>query len=227
MTPDARFSPAGGGARFRDRREAGRKLAQALGAYADAEDVLVLGLPRGGVPVAYEVAEALDAPLDILTVRKLGHPRQPELAMGAIATGGVRVLNREVVDAGDVTEAEIEAVAEEERAELERRESRYRGDRGPPPVEGRTVILVDDGVATGATMRAAVDALREMGAARIVVAVPVAPPDTCRDLGERADECVCVATPEPFRAISLWYERFDQTSDQEVKELLEDVPRAG
>src|SRR3981189_2671847 len=180
---------------FRDRREAGRQLSQHLAAYANRPDVLVLALPRGGVPVAFEVARALHAPLDVFLVRKLGLPGREELAMGAIASGGVRVLNEDVVRALRIPENVIDAVAATEQQELERRERLYRGDRPPPYVRGRTVILVDDGLATGAAMLAAIKALRKMQPARIVVAVPVASRDTCEALGSEADDVVCAVTP--------------------------------
>jgi predicted phosphoribosyltransferase len=206
---------------YRDRSEAGRILATKLAAYADQSDVLVLALPRGGVPVAFEVAQGLHAPLDVFLVRKLGLPGHEELAMGAIASGGVRVLNEEVMRVLQVPDYVLETVAATEQQELERRERLYRGERPPLEVHGKTVILVDDGLATGASMRAAVAALRQMGPARIVVAVPVGSVETCHELGEEADEVVCTSTPEPFRAVGLWYEDFSQTSDEEVRELLE------
>ena len=212
------------GVRFRDRAEAGRRLASELGAYADRPDVLVLALPRGGVPVAAEIARALDAPLDLMLVRKLGVPGHEELAMGAVATGGVRVLNEDVVGALGLEEDVIDAVARRELAELERRQHAYRGERPPSAIEGRTLILVDDGLATGATMRAAVEAARDVGPTEIVVAVPVAPPETCRLLEEVADDVVCVESPEPFLAIGVWYEHFGQVGDEEVRALLDAVP---
>jgi len=208
-------------ARYRDRTHAGRELASKLLAYAGHPDVIVLALPRGGVPVAFEVAKALRAPLDVFVVRKLGLPGHEEFAMGAIATGGVRVLDERVVRTAGVTRAELDAVTAAEQRELERRERQYRGDRPPPNVVGKTVILVDDGLATGATMRAAVEALREEGAARVVVAVPIAPPETCDAFRDVVDDIVCARTPEPFYAVGLWYEDFSQTSDEEVRELLE------
>ena len=207
--------------RFRNRTEAGRRLADALADYADRDDVIVLGLPRGGVPVAFEVARALRAPLDVFIVRKLGLPWHEELAMGAIATGGVRMLNQEVVQAYGLTEQDIAPVAAQEQVELERRERQYRGDRPTPEYVGHTVILVDDGLATGSTMRAAVEALRAEGTASIVVAVPVAAPDTCDAFEGIADDVVCVLTPEHFRAVGLWYDDFTQTSDEEVHDLLD------
>lgn len=205
---------------FRDRRHAGRVLAQALAAYANRADVLVLALPRGGVPVGFEVAEALHAPLDVLVVRKLGVPGHEEYAMGAIASGGVRVLNENVVRLLRVDSAALEATTLREQGELERRERLYRESSVRPDVPGRTVILVDDGLATGSTMLAAVKALRVQTPGRIVVAVPIASRDTCEDLRTEADEVVCASTPEPFRAVGLWYRDFSQTSDDEVRDLL-------
>jgi putative phosphoribosyl transferase len=206
---------------FRDRTEAGRLLAARLEKYARTPDVMVLALPRGGVPVAYEVAKALHAPLDVFIVRKLGVPGHEELAMGAVASGGVRVLNDQVVKGLGIPDYVIDAVVNWETEELRRRERLYRGDRPPPDVRGKTVILVDDGLATGSTMLAAVQALRQQGPARIVVAVPVAAPDTCELLKAYVDEVVCAATPEPFYAVGLWYSDFSQTTDEEVRELLE------
>lgn len=206
--------------RFRDRGEAGRLLAAKLSAYANRPDVLVLALPRGGVPVAYEVARALGAPLDVFVVRKLGVPGYEELAMGAVATGGVRVLNDRIVNGLGIPGYIIDAVAAQEQQELARRERLYRGGRPPPDVRGRTVILVDDGLATGATMHAAVQALRQLQPARIVVAVPTASPDTCEELRAEVDEVICAITPEPFQAVGRWYEDFSQTTDEEVRELL-------
>jgi putative phosphoribosyl transferase len=205
---------------FANRTEAGRQLAEKLDKYAGREDVIVLGLPRGGVPVAYEVAKRLRAPLDAFIVRKLGVPGFEELAAGAIASGGVRVLNEDVMRAIPHADETIEAVTARETAELERRELIYREGRPPPEPPGRIVILVDDGLATGATMRAAVKALRQRGAAKIVVAVPVGPPDTCRELEQEADETICLSTPEFFQAVGQYYEDFSQTSDQDVRELL-------
>jgi putative phosphoribosyl transferase len=206
---------------FTDRVEAGRFLASKLREYTDHPEVLVLALPRGGVPVAFEVARALRAPLDVFLVRKLGVPGHPELAMGAIASGGVRVLNEDVVGALGISRDMIEAVAAVEEQELERRERIYRGGRPPPDVRGRTVILVDDGLATGSTMRAAVAALRQHGPDRIVVAVPVGAPDTCEEFRSEADDVVCARTPEPFYAVGLWYGDFSQTTDEEVHDLLD------
>lgn len=205
---------------FANRAEAGRRLADKLDKYAGRDDVIVLGLPRGGVPVAYEVARRLDAPLDIFIVRKLGVPGFEELALGAIASGGVRVLNQDVVGALPNANELIEAVTEKEMAELERREQSYRAARAAPDLRGRTVILVDDGLATGATMRAAVAALRQRGVARIVVAVPVGAADTCRELEGEVDEAVCAIAPEWFQAVGQYYEDFSQTSDEEVRELV-------
>ena len=206
---------------FHDRIDAGRQLAAKLGEYAGRSDVIVLALPRGGVPVGYEVAKALGAPLDVFLVRKLGVPGQEELAMGAIASGGVRVLNPEAVDYLGIPPEVIDAVTRREQQELERREHLYRGTRPLPRVQGRTVILVDDGLATGSTMRAAVAALRRLGPARVVVAVPVGAPETCAELGTEADECICAREPQPFYAVGAWYEDFSQTSDEEVRYLLE------
>lgn len=205
---------------FADRTEAGRLLGRALSHYAGRDDVLVLALPRGGVPVAFEVIQAIHAPLDLMLVRKLGTPGQEELAMGAIASGGVRILNMDIVNSLGISERTIEEVAARERRELERRQRAYRGERPPPAVEGRCVILIDDGLATGATMRTAIKALRQQKPRRIVVAVPVAPVETVEMLRDEADEVVCLATPEPFFAIGRFYRDFPQTSDEEVKELL-------
>jgi predicted phosphoribosyltransferase len=206
--------------RFRNRTDAGRQLAEKLTAYANRPEILVLALPRGGVPVAFEVARALGVPLDVFLVRKLGVPGYEELAIGAVATGGVRVLNNEIVRGLGISEHEIDAVVARELQELARRDRLYRGDRQPPDVGGRTVILVDDGLATGATMRAAVQALREQQPARIVAAVPTASPDTCQVLKTEADDVICAMTPEPFFAVSHWYGDFTQTTDDEVRELL-------
>ena len=208
---------------FANRSEAGRLLAEKLEKYAGRDDVLVLGLPRGGVPVAYEVAKRLNAPLDVFVVRKLGVPGFEELAAGAIASGGVRVLNEDVMRAIPHADETIEVVSARERAELERREQMYRAGRPAPDVRNRTVILVDDGLATGATMRAAVKALRQSGAAKIVVAVPVGPPDTCDEFEQLADETLCLSTPPFFQAVGQYYEDFSQTSDDDVRELLTSV----
>src|SRR3989449_4932927 len=212
---------------FRDRRDAGRLLAERLAAYASRPDVLVLALPRGGVPVAYEVAHRLGAPLDVFVVRKLGVPGHEELAMGAVATGGVRVLNDQLVEQLGISDQMIDAVAARERQELARRERLYRGNRPPPDVRGRTVILVDDGLATGATMYAAVEALRQQQPGRIVVAVPTASPEICEELRAEVDEVICAITPDPFYAVGLWYEDFSQTTDEEGRELLARSERAG
>jgi putative phosphoribosyl transferase len=206
--------------RFKNRVEAGRLLAEALRAYAGRGDVLVLALPRGGVPVGLEIARELHVPLDVFLVRKLGLPGQEELAMGAIATGGARVLNEELVSTLGLDQDLIDAVATRERAELERRERLYRGDRPPPDVRGKVAVLVDDGLATGSSMRAAVAALREQGPARIVVAVPAAPRQTCDGLRRHVDELVVLKTPQPFYAVGFWYEDFSEVSDEDVRRLL-------
>jgi putative phosphoribosyl transferase len=206
---------------FRNRQEAGRLLVGRLAAYADRADVVILALPRGGVPVAFEIASALNAPLDVMVVRKLGVPGHEELAMGAIASGGVQVINEEVVRHLGLTPAVLASVAAIERHELARRERTYRGERSPVTVEGRTVILVDDGLATGSTMRAAVAALRKRGPARIVVAVPTAAPETCEEFKVEVDEMVCATTPTPFYGVGQWYDDFSQTTDEEVRDLLE------
>jgi predicted phosphoribosyltransferase len=205
---------------FRDRREAGRLLAAKLAAYANRPEVLVLALPRGGVPVGFEVARALKAPLDVFIVRKLGVPGHEELAMGAVATGGVRVLNDEIVSALRIPEYVIDKVTAKEQQELARRERLYRGNRPAPDVRGRVVILVDDGLATGATMLAAIKALRQQQPARIVVAVPTAAPETCEELKAEVDDVICAVTPRPFHGVGLWYEDFSQTTDEEVRNLL-------
>jgi putative phosphoribosyl transferase len=205
---------------FQDRTEAGRQLAEKLEKYAGRADVIVLALPRGGVPVACEVAKQLHAPLDVFVVRKLGVPGFEELAAGAIAAGNVRVLNEDVVRALPHAEEVIESVTATETAELKRREHEYRDGRPAPTLADRIVILVDDGLATGATMRAAVKALRQSSAAKIVVAVPVGPPDTCRKLKQEADEIICLSTPQFFQAVGQYYEDFSQTSDHDVRELL-------
>jgi predicted phosphoribosyltransferase len=206
---------------FHDRRDAGRALAALLYAYADRPDVLVLALPRGGVPVGFEVARALRAPLDVFIVRKLGVPGQEELAMGAIASGGVRVISHNVVHMLDIRPDEVAAVIRSEQEELKRRERLYRDDQPPPAMRNRTVILVDDGLATGSTMLAAVKALYAMRPQRIVVAVPAASKETCEDMRREVDDVVCATTPESFRAVGEWYEDFSQTTDDEVNELLE------
>jgi predicted phosphoribosyltransferase len=206
--------------RFRDRTEAGRVLAEGLTGYVNRPDVVVLALPRGGVPVGSEVARALHAPLDVFVVRKLGVPGHEELALGAIASGGTRVLNDDVVHVLHISPETIEAVTRGEEQELQRRESAYRGHRPPLDVRGRTVILVDDGLATGATMRAAVAALRQRLPTKVVVAIPVAAPSTCEEFAREVDSLVCARTPEPFGAVGLWYEDFSQTTDDEVRALL-------
>ncbi len=206
---------------YRDRTDAGKRLATLLTAYANRPDVLVLALPRGGVPVAFEVAKALRAPLDFFLVRKLGAPGQKELAMGAIATGGVRVLNEDVVEYLQIPDNVIDEIAADELQELERREHAYRGNRPAPDVRGKTVILVDDGLATGSTMRAAAAALRQQKPARIIIAVPVSAPQTCDEYRMGVDEIVCDVTPEPFHAVGQWYKDFSQTTDEEVSNLLE------
>jgi len=206
---------------FRDRGDAGRRLAAALSKYSGRKDVIVLALPRGGVPVAAEVATALAVPLDVFVVRKLGTPGYEELAMGAIASGGVRVLNERVTGQIGIGSAELERATTRERRELERREALYRGERSALKLNGRTVILVDDGLATGSTMRAAVKAAHELSPARIVVAVPVAPAETCEELAEEADEMICLSRPAGFRAVGQFYEDFSQTTDEEVRKLLE------
>jgi predicted phosphoribosyltransferase len=205
---------------FEDRKEAGRALAARLRQYAGRSDVVVLALPRGGVPVAAPVADALDAPLDLFLVRKLGTPGHRELAMGAIASGGIRVLNDDVVKWYGIPPAAIDAVAREEEQELVRREATYREGREAPPLEGKIVILLDDGLATGSTMMAAVKAVRQRHPAKIIVAVPVGARDTCDALATIADEVVCVRMPEPFSAVGQWYLDFDQTTDEEVRQLL-------
>jgi len=206
---------------FRDRTEAGRQLARELSDYVGRSDIIVLGLPRGGVPVAYEVARALGAPLDVFVVRKIGLPQHEELAMGAIASGGARVLSEDVIRMYGVSRDDIERVTAVESRELARRERQYRGDRPFPDLSGKTVILVDDGLATGSSMRVAVLALRQEKPKAIVVAVPVAAAETCEAFRDVSDDIVCAITPEPFYAVGLWYEDFSQTSDEEVHDLLD------
>lgn len=213
--------------RYRDREHAGAELASHLEHYKGRDDVVVLALPRGGVPVAYEVARALDVQLDVFLVRKLGVPQHPELAMGAIASGGVRVLNDDVVRWYGITEETIDAVARDEQAELSRREREYRDGRQPVALEHRTVLLIDDGLATGSTMKAAVQAVRAHRPARIVVAVPVGSPDTCREFADIADAIVCARTPVHFSAVGQWYHDFSQTTDAEVRERLTQPGLAG
>ncbi|GAA5532765.1 phosphoribosyltransferase [Deinococcus aluminii] len=206
--------------RFLDRRDAGRQLASRLLSQQAWPDTTVLALPRGGVPVSYEVAQAIGAPLDVFLVRKLGVPGYEEVAMGAIASGGVRVLNEDVVRRAGVTPQALAAVEKREEAELNRRERAYREGRTPAPIQGRTVLLIDDGIATGATLRAGLKALRALSPARVVVAVPVAPPEVCRALRSEADEVVCLLTPPDFMAVGQFYRDFHQTSDEEVRGLL-------
>jgi putative phosphoribosyl transferase len=206
--------------RFRDRTDAGRKLADRLAAFASRDDVVVLGLPRGGVAVGIEVARALDVPFDVFLVRKLGVPGHPELAMGAVAAGGVRVLSADLIRELAIPDTVVDQVTERERHELERRDQLYRGDRPGLVLGGRTVIVVDDGLATGSTMEAAVAALRQHQPAGILIAVPVGAPETCHRLKQIADEVLCVESPEPFTAVGLWYDRFDQLSDSQVIDLL-------
>jgi predicted phosphoribosyltransferase len=206
--------------RFRDRPEAGRFVAERLKHYAGRDDVIVLALPRGGVPVGYEVAKRLGAPLDVFVVRKLGVPGYEELAMGALASGGLLVLDPAVVRGLGIDQGQIERTIGEELRELERREAAFRGERPPPDLAGKTVILVDDGLATGSTMRAAALAVRKAKPARIVVAVPVAAPETCAQFDDAVDEVVCGLTPRPFHAVGAWYEDFTQTTDEEVRRVL-------
>ena len=214
-----------GAHQFRDRFEAGRVLAQRLRHYANRSDAIVLGLPRGGVAVAYEVARLLNLPMDVFVVRKLGVPGQEELAMGAIASGGVRVLNERLVGALGLDEAAIDEVIRREEEELRRREREFRGQRPAPALEGKVVIIVDDGLATGATMWAAITAVRAMRPARIVMAVPVADPSTCDAFRRIADEVVCAITADPFQAVGLWYEDFRQMTDEQVRDLLHRIER--
>jgi len=206
--------------RFRDRRHAGRALARELERFRGTPDLLVLALPRGGVPVGHEVASHLGAPLDVFLVRKLGVPGQEEFAMGAIASGGIRILNEDVVRMLGISPDRIAAVAAAEQAELERRDRDYRGGRPAPRIRGRTVILVDDGLATGSTMRAAAAAVRAQEPAHLVIAAPVGAPETCEALRDEGAEVVCATTPTPFHAVGLWYDDFSQTTDEEVCELL-------
>jgi putative phosphoribosyl transferase len=210
---------------FRNRTEAGQILARRLQQYGNRSDVLVLGLPRGGVPVAFEVARELNAPLDVFVVRKLGVPGHQELAMGAIATGGIRILNSGVISELGISEQTIDMVSENEELELQRRERMYRGDRQEPSIENRTVIIVDDGLATGSTMKAAVRALRQQNPAKLIIAIPTAPPETCEQLRECADEVICVVTPDPFFAVGGSYVDFSQVTDDEVRELIQRAAR--
>jgi predicted phosphoribosyltransferase len=211
---------------YRDRRHAGVELAERLKHLKGRKDLVVLALPRGGVPVAYQVARALDTPLDVFLVRKLGVPGHPELAMGAIASGGVRVVSPDVVFWYRIADSVIDAVALEEQVELERRERVYREGRARIDLRGRVLLLIDDGLATGASMKAAVEAVRAHGPSRIIVAVPVGAPDTCRELEEVADEVVCARSPEYFAAVGEWYIDFSQTTDEEVRQLLHEASRA-
>lgn len=205
---------------FKNRSSAGQRLAEELSKYANRPDVIVLALPRGGVPVAFEVATALNAPLDVFLVRKLGVPGQEELAMGAIAAGGVRVLNEDVVRSLNLTDTTIDQVAAKEQQELERRERLYRDDRPATNLREHTVILVDDGLATGATMRAAVMALRQQQPTQIIIAVPVSSPEICQKFEDEVDEIICAMTPRPFYSVGVWYDNFSQTTDEEVRDLL-------
>jgi putative phosphoribosyl transferase len=206
--------------RYRDRRDAGRALAQRLSRFREQKDLLILALPRGGVPVAYEVAQALAAPLEVFLVRRLGVPWQEELAMGAIASGGITVLDSRIIESRGITTDRVNKVIEKEQRELLRREQLYRGDRSAPALAGKVVILIDDGLATGSTMRAAARAVRAAAASRIIVAVPVGPADSCKKI-EDADEVICARTPSDFQAVGQWYEDFDQTTDEEVALLLQ------
>ncbi len=208
---------------FKDRTDAGQKLAEKLTTYANREDVIVLGLARGGVPVAYQVAKKLAVPLDVFLVRKLGVPGREELALGAIASGGVRILNHDIVDTLQISEQEIENIAGQEQQELERREHSYRGNRPPLEARDRQVILVDDGLATGASMRAAVAALKSQNPKRIVIGVPTAAPPTCRSFEDEVDEVICAITPQPFMGVGAWYENFSQTTDDDVRDILENA----
>ena len=208
-------------ATFRNRIDAARRLAAALEQYATSPNLLVLALPRGGLPVGYEIARAINAPLDVMLVRKLGVPGHEELAMGAIASGGIRILSEDIIAAFAIPERVIATVAANEEAELERRERTYRGHQPPPLIRGRTIILVDDGLATGSTMRAAAAALRSQQPERLIVAVPIAPAETCAALSREVDEVYCLMTPEPFFSVGTWYEDFSQVTDEEVRSLLE------
>ena len=208
-------------AHFKNRIEAGKKLAKELENYKDEIHAIVLGLPRGGVPVAYEVAESLHLPLDVFLVRKLGVPGQPELAMGAIASGGVRVLNDRVIRRAGISEGQIEKTVQKEKEKLQKREEAYRGSRREIKIRGKTVLLIDDGLATGASMRAAISALRDLNPKKIVVAVPTAPPDTCQEIKSEVDQVVCLETPTPFWGVGGSYQNFSQTSNKDVRQLLD------
>ena len=205
---------------FKDRRDAGKQLAKELSDFKGQDDAIVLGLPRGGVPVAFEVAKALNLPLDVFIVRKLGVPGQPELAMGAIASGGIQVLNDSVVRRAGISESQIEDVAQQEKEELKQREKAYRGARPNIDLQGKTVLLVDDGLATGASMRAAISALREHNPDKIILAVPTAPTDTCQEFKPEVDQIICLRTPTPFWGVGGSYQNFSQTTNEEVRELL-------
>lgn len=209
---------------FCDRTEAGRRLAEQLQHYGDQSDVIVLALPRGGVPIGFELAKVLHVPLDVCLVRKLGVPNHRELAMGAIASNGIRVLNEDVVQSHHVSKFALQKVTVDELHELKRRGRAYRGDRPFPDLDGKTVILVDDGLATGATMRAAIAVVKQQHPAKVIVAVPLAPPDTCDALREEVDQVVCLVMPEPFYSLGTWYDHFDQLSDLDVRTLLETAP---
>jgi putative phosphoribosyl transferase len=208
-------------AQFQDRYEAGQALAAKLEHHAGDPDVVVLALPRGGVPVGYEVSQALNAPLDIFLVRKIGVPGYEELAMGAVASGGVKIFNHEVLQRLGISERILDGIVREKERELEQQEKAYRGERPPTQIEGRTVILVDDGLATGASMRAAVQAVKKKSAKSVIVAVPVGSADTCNQLQSEVDEVICGMTPEPFYAVGAWYSDFMQVTDEEVRELLD------
>lgn len=210
---------------FKDRTDAGKQLAAALSQYTDKENTIVLALPRGGVPIGYEVAKALHLPLDVFLVRKLGLPWQPELAMGAIALGGIIVYNQDVLSQVDLTQSDIDTVIQKEQKILDERNNKYRSGKAPLQVTGKTIILVDDGIATGATTRAAIKALKQEEPKKLVVAIPLAPPDTYQTICDESDEVICLEKPDPFYAIGAWYEHFDQTSDEEVIELLSKIDK--
>lgn len=207
--------------RFKDRSHAGKELAERLSKYKDREDILVLGLPRGGIPVAYEIAKKLDAPLDVLVVRKLGLPYNEEVAFGAIASGGIKVLNEEIVNRARLSKKAMESVVEKEKKELKRRQDQYGSSLGKRDFRGKTIILVDDGIATGATMQAAINGLKQTAAAKVVMAIPTAPQDSLSEIRPMVDDAICIMTPSPFYGVGNWYNRFSQTTDDEVKNLLE------